>query len=58
MASNPQEPPAPTFSVRLWSHEVAIAQASNGPKPVRDEIYRMSNGRIFHEYPPAPGRPK
>lgn len=52
MAANddntPQPTPGTSFSQRLFSEEVAIAQANSG-EPLRDKdwAYEFSNGRRF-----------
>lgn len=52
MAANdentPQSTPGTSFSQRLFSEEVAIAQANSG-EPLRDKdwAYEFSNGRRF-----------
>ena len=47
-------PGGPTFTQRLWSEEVAIANARAGePIQPKEEAYVFSNGRRFLE----PDRP-
>lgn len=41
-------PGGPTFSQRVWSSEVAIANAEAGePVEARETVYQFSNGRQF-----------
>lgn len=40
--------PVVTTSERLWSEEVALAEADD-PAPVREVAYRMNNGRVFYQ---------
>lgn len=48
----PTPPSGPTFSERLWSSEVAIADAGT-ILPERDVAYRMTNGREFERRRPT-----
>jgi hypothetical protein len=53
--------PPPKVSERLWSAEVALAEAVEGVDPLRkDDTYRFSNGRRFSESEPyaAPDLPE
>lgn len=50
--------PAPSFSTRLWSEEVGIADADTPQTP--NVAYRFSSGRAFSELkyePPGPPPP-
>lgn len=48
--------PVVTTSQRLWSEEVAIANAKD-PLPVMDERYVFSNGRTFYTLPDPYDKP-
>lgn len=37
----------PTFSERLWSEEVALAEANSPPAPANPLVYEFSGGRRF-----------
>lgn len=37
------------YSERLWSDEVALANADDEPQPLHDPAYEFSNGRKFVE---------
>ena len=41
------DPVAPTFSERLWSEEVGIANADEELKPI--PAYEWNNGRTFYQ---------
>lgn len=48
----PQPTPGTSFTQRLFSEEVAIAQASSGePLRTTDWAYEFSNGRRFDSVP-------
>lgn len=42
----PQDPPPVTTQTRLWSEEVALAEADN-PLPPQIVIYEFASGRQF-----------
>lgn len=47
-------PGGPTFSQRLWSEEVAIAQANGGELlDTQEDAYVFSNGRTFKDPQPT-----
>ena len=54
MATKPYKPaPAPKTTERLWSTEVALAEAMEGVDPMRPRpVYRFANGRTFTERNP------
>lgn len=44
--------PKPRYSTRLWSQEVAIANAQAGFTPPRDEVVYEFSNRTFSERQP------